>query len=739
MSTEIKLDGVGSQFFDDQDVLSEDLSNVEYTKLDLIRKTVQATMSSYGVCAMDNTSNALLVSLDDQYHFTVSNGSAIDGYGKLIYVPVDTSASGSITTDPLYHPAWPDREYVAHGKTDAGTYYVHIAHAVQEDILDTDDTGTQYYKRAYDSYSITVTDQSSGSGNSVVLASFAVDSVGRATNLMDRRTFYTAAVPNSVSLTGHQAYYHENGLGDRVPPVYADGYASAWSDGSLGITISQAGTSATAIFNDISSFLNLDGNYLTGTLGNYDLTWVDADTTGYYVIYIDTSLFIRRTSVGDYSDARATGTFPLFMVHWSDSNVLTIISDLRKWNVADTWVGNSQFSSGSLTLNSGSLGRVKRTSLNFRDPSAALYYEDSVFHFTKDVSVDDDLVVGVTNGYYDIYCAHNYYANYEGSARDTYLYLDYYSGTPTRQKYLMWSNINSRFEFNDDLYISGSINSNGLAINGDLSITGDLSVGGIIDEVTTSTVTATASGSLFNTLTTTGNLRVGGNGRVDGGLTIYGSCYVVDDVSVSGNGQIKGPLYLGEASSTAGDAAMYWNFPYGSSLTWNVTSLRFEFANKVYMPQLITDSAIISELSGSIATDGDVYSNTTHNLSMNTIGGEITERSASNDTTYEGFMWIYSGAKTITFRGRVKYSGTGTTHTLKIRIASEADSGGNRTTIVESSAVNVPSSSYSWITITFTNLPSYLTVGTAYAVQCYATTSGVTTVYVNDYVIAETA
>jgi len=158
-------DGLRSIFFGDQNVYKEDLNNIEYTKLKTIRDSLAACISQAGVAISSLSETALKVSGS-----TVNPGIAIDKYRRLIYVPSDTSASGSTADDPYYHPAWPSR--TASGSGD----YVNIYYDVQYDISEDDDTGTSHYTRAYDSYTILIegsppSDESGG----ICLASGGVD------------------------------------------------------------------------------------------------------------------------------------------------------------------------------------------------------------------------------------------------------------------------------------------------------------------------------------------------------------------------------------------------------------------------------------------------------------------------------------------------------------------------------------------------------------------------------------
>ncbi|MCK4359410.1 MAG: hypothetical protein KAW92_11855 [Candidatus Cloacimonetes bacterium] len=138
-------DGLRSIFFGDQDVYKEDLNNVEYTKLKTIRDSLAACISQAGVAIESLASDGLKVSGS-----TVNPGTALDKYGRIIYVPSNTAASGSVASDPYYHPAWPSRTASGSGN------YVNIYYDVQYDISENDDTGASHYTRAYDSYTILI-------------------------------------------------------------------------------------------------------------------------------------------------------------------------------------------------------------------------------------------------------------------------------------------------------------------------------------------------------------------------------------------------------------------------------------------------------------------------------------------------------------------------------------------------------------------------------------------------------
>lgn len=173
--------GAGSKFFGDQLMYSQDLNNIEYSKIETIRNSIKSMIIQPGVAIHSLSESALKVEYVDTKHFTINPGYAVDKFGRLIYVPSNTSASGSIATDPYYHPAWPDRQNIAHNQLpeELTTYYVNIYYATQQDIVKTNDEGASFYTREYDSYRISVENilPSENSGG-LCLASFPINTDG---------------------------------------------------------------------------------------------------------------------------------------------------------------------------------------------------------------------------------------------------------------------------------------------------------------------------------------------------------------------------------------------------------------------------------------------------------------------------------------------------------------------------------------------------------------------------------
>jgi len=180
-------EGAGSIFFDDQYISKEDLNNIEYTKLKTIRDSLAACIKQPGVAIDSLADSSLKVEYVDSKHFTVNPGTAIDKFGRIIYVPSNVSQYGNVIDDPEYHPKYPDRENLPHGKIPnvPTRYYVNIYYNTQQDIVESDTEGEPHYIRIYDSYYISCDDFQAGSGSlpgsgslGICLGSFEVNTSG---------------------------------------------------------------------------------------------------------------------------------------------------------------------------------------------------------------------------------------------------------------------------------------------------------------------------------------------------------------------------------------------------------------------------------------------------------------------------------------------------------------------------------------------------------------------------------
>lgn len=168
------LEGQGAQFFADQDVLPKDLNMIEYSKTRLLRDYIRAKTRQAGVVASNTSETDLQVITTDGSTFSVYPGVAIDNAGRLIIVPNNTSASGSFSTDPAYHPAWPSRQNLSTGITQAGTYYINLKYVHQSGDIRYDDAGNSHETRIYDSYQIEVESTRKG----ITLAKVQVNASG---------------------------------------------------------------------------------------------------------------------------------------------------------------------------------------------------------------------------------------------------------------------------------------------------------------------------------------------------------------------------------------------------------------------------------------------------------------------------------------------------------------------------------------------------------------------------------
>lgn len=171
------LDGYGGQFFPDQNVTAKDLNMVGYSHTKAFRDYLKAFMANAGVVSSDlTTDNSLKVVTADGTSFEVTAGAAVDFEGRIINVPVSTSASGSAGDDPLYRPAQPDRANLSTGVTSPGTYYVNLVYTPMYDNAQYDDSGNPFYTRVYDSYTISVGATRTTTG--ITLASMILDASG---------------------------------------------------------------------------------------------------------------------------------------------------------------------------------------------------------------------------------------------------------------------------------------------------------------------------------------------------------------------------------------------------------------------------------------------------------------------------------------------------------------------------------------------------------------------------------
>jgi len=522
-------DGQGSKFFRDQNVFEQDLNNIEYTKTKLVRDSVKYTTSIPGVCALNKNDTSLKVTATAT-DITVQPGAAIDALGRLIVVPPNTAASGSVSTDPYYHPEWPTN-VITHGDEfpgpENGNFYVYISYVTQESLAEVDDDGASHNTRVYDSYEITIIRKLTGTPptNGILLAEYEVSSGDiQNADIIDLRTLYSAATPSAVTVETHSDALHVNGIGDVNFIDYTDPTLNAESDdyyvGSLGFKIfnNLGGDpihSRITIRSSIDTYVNLDGNYLTGELTTSKVEWDNTDdTSGWYVVYLDTNKVVYRSDRADSVSGPfnlPTGSFPICKVYWNaliSPRDLSLVEDLRVWGTTKGEILGNQFTSGSLTLNKNgaSIGNDSRdlttAQLNFIKEANHLKFEDSQFEFSADVKTAGNLYInsrgpdgnstlyfyqnGSPTGAYlrfndsqpwfelsgtlitggDLWTSgnlltnRNVYVNYDGPNSDAYVY--FYNGNATG-RYLKWNNTSSpkRFEFNDTIYSSSNLRAAG--------------------------------------------------------------------------------------------------------------------------------------------------------------------------------------------------------------------------------------------------------------------------------------
>lgn len=151
------LDGHGSQFFPDQNVIAKDLNMIGYVHNESTRSRLKAFTDEPGVVALDlEQDTSLKVVTSNGSTFEVFAGAAVDNEGRIINVPLNTGPVGNVGDDPRYRPALPDRYDLTANVGSAGEYYVNLIYTPMYANTRHDDAGNPYYTRVYDSYTISV-------------------------------------------------------------------------------------------------------------------------------------------------------------------------------------------------------------------------------------------------------------------------------------------------------------------------------------------------------------------------------------------------------------------------------------------------------------------------------------------------------------------------------------------------------------------------------------------------------
>jgi len=207
------LDGYGSQFYPDQNVLARDLNSIGFSNIKSFRDYLKAITFQPGVILSEILENASLQVTTNGTSFDIAPGSAVDGYGRIIHVPSTVTVSGSLSNDPLYYPALPTRTGVLTSVTVAGIYYINIKYTSLYSDVRYDDGGTAHNTRVYDSYVISV--DSSKSIDGITLAQVQCNADG---------TIATDSTGNG---------YYNSGTGVRYA-VYDDRPMFEIQDGRIG-------------------------------------------------------------------------------------------------------------------------------------------------------------------------------------------------------------------------------------------------------------------------------------------------------------------------------------------------------------------------------------------------------------------------------------------------------------------------------------------------------------------------
>lgn len=678
-------DGQGSQFFRDQNVLKEDLNNIEYTKIKTIRDSIQAGMATPGVCGIDSTSPFLLVSNPGADQISVAPGTAIDAYGRIITVPASTAVSGSILTDPNYHPAWPSRVNITVPVVLGQVYYVHLGYAIQEGIPGTDDTGALFNTRRYDSYTIYVDQSISSSNGDIVLASYQGDG-SAVTNLSDIRSFYTALAASSAGTNSL-----ENGIADDPPPNY-NNFINAISAGSLGMTIANYTSPSIygrATIAPITSLVSLNGKILTGSPAVNIVDWTDADdnTSGIFIIYLTDDKIVHRTSIaGDLSILADNTVLPLFKVYWDAlNNILSFKEDLRKWNIALTRIGGMQVTSGSLILNERRAGQTHMSGAQvcFTDVNHKLdfflqgQYETGTYGFAFTLS-DPLLVSGsfihiganpTAADVMELRFGKTNVGFIEGLLRYTYSTDKFYLSAAvdiqqdftlrslsdsasanaiitfcgTNPQTLLWKSSPARFEFSGDVYSIGSFRGTNLFVGnpGDVFVTPDVS--GSIK----------ANGALYvsNFAQIGQALKVSGSHTGDGLSIVTQANISVDEIHVPGTDLSCGTVFFGSRNgylkfrSNLGDPSSgFFLFSHDVTATGNLSCANLLASSTVATVTVQADvinPTFVLDVNGDLDVNGEISGSEQQTPSVRPGLPKVGQ--TYFDPT-GNLLWIYNGS-----------------------------------------------------------------------------------------------
>ena len=167
-----------SNFFNDQDVLCDDLNNIESTKVDSIEKHTLALVASGSVIGQPG-STALFCQYGSATSFLIYAGTALDSNGEIITIPTDLSIlkTGGFVTNLTW----------ASGP--AGPFYIKLQYYASSGSFKANDAGVSYPTRYTDSYWVTI-NSVAPLVTDVCIGSFTADAGGAiASAITDTRIF----------------------------------------------------------------------------------------------------------------------------------------------------------------------------------------------------------------------------------------------------------------------------------------------------------------------------------------------------------------------------------------------------------------------------------------------------------------------------------------------------------------------------------------------------------------------
>jgi len=307
---------IGSNYFDDQHVLCDDLNNTESSKnQELVRRTLALIHNGNlgsGSVVGEYGSTSLQVTKDAAAQITIAAGAAIDNQGEY------TSIASPWTIAKASLPA--NVEWSSAG---SAVFYIKINHITTSGSYRQDDLGNSYPTRYTDDYALQIS-SAAASGSQVLLASFTADPTGEISgDITDARIFIRARAYDDATYLGNSPIVGHTRVSDHI---HAKGSGTQSTTNPHGMTLSDLG------FTDESTVNHWRDAHVNGIM----LLANDASTLNSWsgsVISPASAAYISFTSPSAYAFMNVNGT--LFSGSLANLTGTDAPSDGTFWVVAD--------------------------------------------------------------------------------------------------------------------------------------------------------------------------------------------------------------------------------------------------------------------------------------------------------------------------------------------------------------------------------------------------------------------